>query len=102
MVDRGSFVKMLLHVLSVEAQPDIQSKCWEEALIASGACDASNVVDVKHFAAFCLQGGVGGAETVLGMLSRPQQEIERLAAPLEPSNKNPAAIKPGGPFNPDR
>eukprot|EP00971_Amphidinium_carterae_P291656 5789972-Amphidinium_carterae.1 len=65
MVDKRSFVKMLLHVLNVETQPDIQTERWEEELTASGACNASGVVDVKLFVAFCLEGGVKGTETVL-------------------------------------
>eukprot|EP00971_Amphidinium_carterae_P089868 1779234-Amphidinium_carterae.1 len=101
MVDKTSFVRMLLHVSNVEARQDIQIERWQEELTASGACDASNVVDVKHFVAFCLQGGVGGAATVLGMLSRPQQEDEILATPSEPSKNMLAAInKAGGPNPP--
>eukprot|EP00971_Amphidinium_carterae_P113788 2254647-Amphidinium_carterae.1 len=44
MVDKSSFVKMLVHVLNVETN-DIQSERWEEELTASGACNASGVVD---------------------------------------------------------
>eukprot|EP00971_Amphidinium_carterae_P011214 220884-Amphidinium_carterae.1 len=87
MVDKSSFVKMLLHVLQ-DAQPDFQTERCEEELTTSGACDASGVVNVRHFVTFSQQGGVEGAETMLGLLSRPQQEDERLAAPSEPSNKN--------------
>eukprot|EP00971_Amphidinium_carterae_P311903 6199851-Amphidinium_carterae.1 len=66
MVDKSSFMKMLLRVLNVEEGTDHQSERWEEELTASGACNAlSGVVDVKHFVAFCLQEGVEGAETVL-------------------------------------
>eukprot|EP00971_Amphidinium_carterae_P253531 5033641-Amphidinium_carterae.1 len=65
---------MLVHVLNVEAQPDSsETERWERELTASGACNASGVVDVKHFVAFCEQGGLQGAETVQGVLSRPQQ-----------------------------
>eukprot|EP00971_Amphidinium_carterae_P218790 4342916-Amphidinium_carterae.1 len=94
MVDKSSFMRMLVHAVKVEAH-DIQSERWEEELTASGACNASGVVDVKHFVAFCLQGGVERAETVQGVLQgqlpRPQQEDERLAAPSEPSNEMLAA-----------
>eukprot|EP00971_Amphidinium_carterae_P314762 6256892-Amphidinium_carterae.1 len=62
MVERSSFMQMLAHAMNVEA-PDIQSERWEEELAASGACNASGVVDVKHFVDFCLQGGVERAET---------------------------------------
>eukprot|EP00971_Amphidinium_carterae_P005524 109753-Amphidinium_carterae.1 len=102
---------MLLHVLHVEAHPDIQIERWEEELTASGACDASGVVDVMHFVTFSQQGGVEGAKTVLGAFAAffkrllgvlfKQLEPERLAAPLEPSHEK-LAIKPGGPCNPDR
>eukprot|EP00971_Amphidinium_carterae_P150720 2988309-Amphidinium_carterae.1 len=78
-------MKMLLHALNLEAH-DIQRERWEKELTASGACNASGVVDVKHFVAFCLEGGVERAETVLGVLSIPQQKDEGLAAPSEPSN----------------
>eukprot|EP00971_Amphidinium_carterae_P173499 3439280-Amphidinium_carterae.1 len=44
MVDKSSFMNMLVHALNVEAH-DIQSERWEEALTASGACNASGVVD---------------------------------------------------------
>eukprot|EP00971_Amphidinium_carterae_P217158 4311054-Amphidinium_carterae.1 len=98
MVEKSSFVKMLLHVLHAEAHPDIQSERWEEELTASGARDASGVVDVRHFVTFSQQGGVEGPKTVQGAFT----ETERRAAPLEPSNEKLAAIKPGGPFNPDR
>eukprot|EP00971_Amphidinium_carterae_P175814 3485091-Amphidinium_carterae.1 len=74
-------MQTLVHALHLEA-PDIER--WEEELTASGACNASGVVDVKRFVAFCLQGGVERAETLQGVLSRPQQEDERLAAPSEP------------------
>eukprot|EP00971_Amphidinium_carterae_P269331 5343028-Amphidinium_carterae.1 len=94
MVDKSSFVKMLLHVLHVEAHPDIQSERWEEELTASGACDASGVVDVRHFVTFSQQRGAEGAESMLGGLSTPQQETERLAAPSETSNKNMLANHP--------
>eukprot|EP00971_Amphidinium_carterae_P164541 3262173-Amphidinium_carterae.1 len=80
MVDRSSFMKMLVHALNVEA-PDIER--WEEELTASGACNVSGVVDVEHFVAFYLQGGVERAEIVQGGLSRPQQEDERFAVPSE-------------------
>eukprot|EP00971_Amphidinium_carterae_P068277 1352139-Amphidinium_carterae.1 len=93
---------MLLHVLNVEAQPDIETDRWEEQLTASGAGNASGVVDIKHFVAFCLQGGIEGAETVLGALSRAQQENERLAGPSEPSNEMLAAINTHPARNPDR
>eukprot|EP00971_Amphidinium_carterae_P202390 4015764-Amphidinium_carterae.1 len=92
-------MQMLAHALNVEA-PDIER--WEEELTASDACNASGVVDVKHFVAFCLQGGVERAETpVQGVLSRPQQEDERLASPSAPSNDMLAATntKRGGPSN---
>eukprot|EP00971_Amphidinium_carterae_P252377 5010509-Amphidinium_carterae.1 len=52
MVDKSSFMKMLAHTLNVGTQPDIQTQRWEEELTASGACNASGVVDVKHFVAF--------------------------------------------------
>eukprot|EP00971_Amphidinium_carterae_P320603 6372367-Amphidinium_carterae.1 len=72
---------MLVHALNVEAR-DIQSERWEEELTASDACNASGVVDVKHFVAFCLQGGVERAETLVqGVSTRPQHQDERLAAP---------------------
>eukprot|EP00971_Amphidinium_carterae_P311745 6196177-Amphidinium_carterae.1 len=104
MVDKSSFMKMLLHVLNVEAhyQPDIETERWEQELTASGACNASGVLDVRHFVAFCLQGGLEGAETVLGMLSTIEEEDEILVAPSEPSNEMLAAsnTKPGSPSNP--
>eukprot|EP00971_Amphidinium_carterae_P215411 4275343-Amphidinium_carterae.1 len=78
-------MKMLFHVLSVEAQPHIETEGWEQELAAAGACNASGVVDVKHFVAFCQQGGGEGTKIVLGVLSTPQQEDERLAAPSEPA-----------------
>eukprot|EP00971_Amphidinium_carterae_P244866 4861663-Amphidinium_carterae.1 len=62
MVDKSSFMKMLLHVLNVETQPNIETERWEQELTASGACNASGVVDVKHFVAFCLPGLEGGFE----------------------------------------
>eukprot|EP00971_Amphidinium_carterae_P269332 5343029-Amphidinium_carterae.1 len=96
MVDKSSFMKMLFHVMNVEAQPDIQTERWEEELIASGACDASGVVDVRHFVSFSQEEGVEGAETVLGLLSRLQQEDKRLAAPSEPPSKNMLANHPAG------
>eukprot|EP00971_Amphidinium_carterae_P068121 1348520-Amphidinium_carterae.1 len=65
MVDKSLFMKILLRVLNVEEGTDSQSERWEEELIASGACNASNLVDLKHFVAFCMEGGVEGAETVL-------------------------------------
>eukprot|EP00971_Amphidinium_carterae_P108538 2148901-Amphidinium_carterae.1 len=67
MVDKSSFMKILLRVLNVEAETDNPSERWEEEeLTAFGACNAlSGVVDVKHIVAFCLQEGVEGAETVL-------------------------------------
>eukprot|EP00971_Amphidinium_carterae_P106656 2112810-Amphidinium_carterae.1 len=51
-VDKSSFMKILLHVLNVEAETDNRSERWEEELTASGACNASGVVDVKHVVAF--------------------------------------------------
>eukprot|EP00971_Amphidinium_carterae_P055512 1094072-Amphidinium_carterae.1 len=66
-------------LVNLKAQ-DVRTERWEEEVTASGACNASGVVDVKHFVAFCLQGRDEGAESVLGMLSRSQQEDERLAA----------------------
>eukprot|EP00971_Amphidinium_carterae_P276058 5478060-Amphidinium_carterae.1 len=91
---------MLVHVLNVE--PDIQTEGWEEELAASGACDASGVVDVKHFVDFCLQGGLEGAETVHGVLFTMQEEDERLAAPPEPSEGMLAAANPHPARNPDK
>eukprot|EP00971_Amphidinium_carterae_P090248 1786672-Amphidinium_carterae.1 len=44
MVDKNSFMQMLVHALSVETH-DIQNEHWEEELTASGACNASGVVD---------------------------------------------------------
>eukprot|EP00971_Amphidinium_carterae_P055023 1084169-Amphidinium_carterae.1 len=44
MVDRSSFMQMLAHALNVESH-GIQNKRWEEELTASGACNASGVVD---------------------------------------------------------
>eukprot|EP00971_Amphidinium_carterae_P012655 249178-Amphidinium_carterae.1 len=104
MVDKSSFMKMLLHVVNVEAC-EFQNNRWEEELTASGACNASGVVDVKRFVAFSLLEGIERAEhPVQGVLSKPQQEDERLAAPSALLNERLAAIntKPGGPFNPDR
>eukprot|EP00971_Amphidinium_carterae_P160164 3174938-Amphidinium_carterae.1 len=102
MVDKSSFMKMLAHVLNVEAQPDIRMERWEEELTASGACNASGVVDVKNFVAFCMEEGIERAENMLGVLSRPPQQDERVAAPSEPSNERLAATntKPGSPSNP--
>eukprot|EP00971_Amphidinium_carterae_P259209 5143770-Amphidinium_carterae.1 len=67
MVDKSSFMKMLVHVLNVEAQLDIETECWEEEeeITAFGVRNASGVVDVKHFVAFCLVGGIEGAEGML-------------------------------------
>eukprot|EP00971_Amphidinium_carterae_P037553 738333-Amphidinium_carterae.1 len=79
MVDKGSFMKMLVRALNVEAH-DIQSERWEEELTLSGACNASGVVDVKHFVTFCLEGGVERAKTVVGELFTIQEGDERLAA----------------------
>eukprot|EP00971_Amphidinium_carterae_P101461 2008299-Amphidinium_carterae.1 len=98
MVDKSSFMEMLAHAMNVEA-PYIQSERWEEELTASGACNVSGVVDVKRFVAFCLQGGVARTETVQAVLSRPQQEDERWAAPSKPSNEMLAATKTN-PSNP--
>eukprot|EP00971_Amphidinium_carterae_P336009 6472131-Amphidinium_carterae.1 len=79
MVDKSLFMKMLLHVLNVEAQLDIQTERWEEQLTASG--------------------GVKGAETVLGTLARPRQEDERLVA----TSLTASQAEPKGIFtNPDR
>eukprot|EP00971_Amphidinium_carterae_P304503 6050812-Amphidinium_carterae.1 len=83
---------MLLHVLNVEAHPDIQTERWEEQLTASGACNESGVVDARHFVTFSQQGGAEGAKTGLGVLS--QHEPERLAAPSEPSNEMRAPTNP--------
>eukprot|EP00971_Amphidinium_carterae_P198399 3937672-Amphidinium_carterae.1 len=93
---------MLLHALNVEAN-DIQSERCEEKLTASGACNAFGMVDVKHFVAFCLQGRIERAETVQGVLSRPQEDYERLAAPSEPLNEMLAArnTKPSNPLGRD-
>eukprot|EP00971_Amphidinium_carterae_P230491 4574296-Amphidinium_carterae.1 len=105
-------MQMLVHALHVEA-PDSQSEHWEEALTASGACNAFGVVDVKRFVAFCLQGdaeaGVvdvkhfGRAGKVLGVLSslHQQEEEERVAAPSEPSNEMLAATNPSNPSGRD-
>eukprot|EP00971_Amphidinium_carterae_P249188 4946262-Amphidinium_carterae.1 len=35
MVDKSSFVKMLFHVLNLEAQPDSETERWEQELTAS-------------------------------------------------------------------
>eukprot|EP00971_Amphidinium_carterae_P063124 1249240-Amphidinium_carterae.1 len=101
MVEKSSFMQMLVHALHVEA-PNIER--WEEELTASGACNAFGVVDVEHFVAFCLQGGVERTETPVqgvlpGQLPRPQQDYERLAAPMEPSNERLAATNTS-PSNP--
>eukprot|EP00971_Amphidinium_carterae_P205286 4074443-Amphidinium_carterae.1 len=85
MVDKSSFMQMLLHALNVEAN-DTQRECWEKILTASGACNASGVVDVKHIVAFCRR-----SEIVQGGLSRPQQEDEILAAASEPLSEMLAA-----------
>eukprot|EP00971_Amphidinium_carterae_P053826 1060083-Amphidinium_carterae.1 len=45
MVDKSSFMKMLLHVLNVEAEMDNHTARWEEILTASAACNVSRVVD---------------------------------------------------------
>eukprot|EP00971_Amphidinium_carterae_P209577 4157639-Amphidinium_carterae.1 len=42
MVDKSSFMKMLVHSLNVQAH-DIHSERWEQELTASGACNASGV-----------------------------------------------------------
>eukprot|EP00971_Amphidinium_carterae_P175142 3472015-Amphidinium_carterae.1 len=108
MVDKSSFMQMLVHVLNVETQLDIQAECWEEdeeeELTASGACNASGVVDVKRFVAACQQGCIEGAGKVLGVLSRPQQQDERLAAPSGPSIEmlDAANTKPRSPSDPSR
>eukprot|EP00971_Amphidinium_carterae_P143925 2851910-Amphidinium_carterae.1 len=65
MVDKSSFMKMLLHVMNVEAGTDHELAHWEEALTASGACTASGVVNVERFVVFNLALGVEGVETVL-------------------------------------
>eukprot|EP00971_Amphidinium_carterae_P105065 2080462-Amphidinium_carterae.1 len=77
MVDRSSFMKMLLHIRNVEAETDIQTDRCEQELTSSGACNASGVVDVKHFVAFCLQVGNEGAETVLNELFTIREGAER-------------------------
>eukprot|EP00971_Amphidinium_carterae_P000057 1249-Amphidinium_carterae.1 len=59
-------MKMLHHILDVEAETDIHTERREEELVASGACNAQGVVDVKHFVAFSLQEGVEEAEPALG------------------------------------
>eukprot|EP00971_Amphidinium_carterae_P116401 2305897-Amphidinium_carterae.1 len=102
MVDRSSFMKMLVHAFNVEAQPDSETERWEQELTASGACNASAVVDVKHFVSFCEQGGLEGAETVQGVLSTSQQEDERLAAPPERSKGMLGAANPHPARNPDK
>eukprot|EP00971_Amphidinium_carterae_P240072 4766463-Amphidinium_carterae.1 len=90
MVDKSAFVKMLLHVLNVEAHTDNPTKRCEEELTSFGACNASGVVDVKHFVAFCLPEGAEGTKNVLGVLSRPQQDY-RWVDHAEPSNEMLAA-----------
>eukprot|EP00971_Amphidinium_carterae_P168190 3332419-Amphidinium_carterae.3 len=104
MVDKSSFMKMLVHVLNMEPQ-DIQSECcnWEKELTASGACNASGVVHVRRFLTFCLLGGVERAETMRGVLSTPHQEDERLAAISEPTNEIVAATNtnPNNPLGRD-
>eukprot|EP00971_Amphidinium_carterae_P164258 3256415-Amphidinium_carterae.1 len=86
MVDKGSVMKMLVHVLNLEAPPDIEIEHWAFELAASGACNASgdSVVDMRCFIAFCLlQEHVEGTQTVLGGLPAPEQEDELLTAPSE-------------------
>eukprot|EP00971_Amphidinium_carterae_P129720 2569593-Amphidinium_carterae.1 len=98
---------MLLHVLNVEAEADIPTERWEQAIKASGASNASCMVDVNRFVAFCclerFLGSIEGAETVMAAFSRPEQE-ERLASPSEQSIEMLAAFntKAGVPFNPDK
>eukprot|EP00971_Amphidinium_carterae_P053140 1046688-Amphidinium_carterae.1 len=101
MVDASSFMKMLAHVLNLEAQSDVQVEQWEEELIAFGACPAPGVVDVKRLVALILIGDEG-PKHMLGVLSRPPQEDQRLAALSEASNDMLATIntKPGGPNHP--
>eukprot|EP00971_Amphidinium_carterae_P019388 381764-Amphidinium_carterae.1 len=100
MVDKSSFMQMLLHVLNVEAGTDHQIARWEEELTVSGARNRSDIVDVKHFVAFCMLGGVARVESVLGVLCRPQQEDERLADPSEHERLDGATTKPGSPSHP--
>eukprot|EP00971_Amphidinium_carterae_P110457 2188132-Amphidinium_carterae.1 len=73
MVDKSSFVEMLLHVLNVETQPDIQVERWEEELIACGACDASGVVDAKHFVSREMWKSIGRV-AILRVLAKSKQD----------------------------
>eukprot|EP00971_Amphidinium_carterae_P274115 5440294-Amphidinium_carterae.1 len=104
-------MQTLLHALHVET---FDMERWEEELTASGACNTSGVVDVKHFVTFCLQGGVEGtcfchrcgvvdvkhfvvlclqrcfgrAGNVLGVFSRLQQQIATNTNRSEPLGRD--------------
>eukprot|EP00971_Amphidinium_carterae_P260046 5159505-Amphidinium_carterae.1 len=114
MVDKSSFLKMLLHILNVETQPDIPTERWEEAeeheLTASGACNASSVVDVNLFVSI-------GRVAILRVLAKSKQEDISLAAtrfvpahsdewqlsaPSEPWNEMLAAANPKPARDPDK
>eukprot|EP00971_Amphidinium_carterae_P178246 3535831-Amphidinium_carterae.1 len=118
MVDRSSFMKMLLHVLTVEGQRDIQPERWEEELNASGVCDAFGVVDVKHFVSREMWKSIGRV-AILRVLAKSKFEDSLLAttrfvvshgaewelpAPVKSSNEmlDVTNTKRGGPRNPDR
>eukprot|EP00971_Amphidinium_carterae_P230565 4575835-Amphidinium_carterae.1 len=88
MVEQSSFVKMLLHILKLEVQPDIQASRWEEELAASrweeeitasGACNASGVVDVKHFVSREMWKSIGRV-AILRVLAKSKVEDTLLAA----------------------
>eukprot|EP00971_Amphidinium_carterae_P123036 2435898-Amphidinium_carterae.1 len=79
MVDKGSFMKMLRHILDVEAETDIQTERREEELAASGACNARGVVDVKHYVSREMWKSIGRV-AILRMLAQSKLEDELLAA----------------------
>eukprot|EP00971_Amphidinium_carterae_P189151 3755070-Amphidinium_carterae.1 len=79
MVDKSPFLKMLLRVLTVEAGTDYQTARWEEELTASGACNASGVVDVKHFVSREMWKSIGRV-AILRVLAKSKIEDGLLAA----------------------
>eukprot|EP00971_Amphidinium_carterae_P014991 296157-Amphidinium_carterae.1 len=79
MVDKSSFLKMLLHVLNVEAGTDHQIARWEEELTVSGACNTSDMVDVKHFVSREMWKSIGRV-AILRVLAKSKLEDGLLAA----------------------
>eukprot|EP00971_Amphidinium_carterae_P209093 4148179-Amphidinium_carterae.1 len=79
MVDKGHFMQMLLHILDVEAETDVEMERREEELTASGACNASGLVDVKHYVSREMWKSIGRV-AILRVLAQSKLENELLAA----------------------